>query len=350
MFDFVESFNHKRTGVCIRKVVYIALSTVAAVTVVLFISFSAFAGQSEEPSAAAARDVGSPSDAIIANLMVVEEIDLGDQGIFPAGHELATIHVDGQVYTVDTYGKTEEELQELYGFTLENQDYTEQVENEYGYDLYVNRLTVETTTEEVEIPYETVRVADNSMKKGEEVVTTEGVNGVQVDTYEVRTLNGETTTTLLSSEVSVEPVDEVITYGTQSGTATGFSNSGGSLNLTSETITYVDTDAKTFTLSSGEVYSYSRAVNCTGYAYCQPGGTTATGTSARQGAIAVDPSVIPLGSRLFIIASDGSVVYGFATAEDTGGNIKGNKVDLYYNTESLCYSFGCRNVTVYVLD
>ena len=65
---------------------------------------------------------------------------------------------------------------------------------------------------------------------------------------------------------------------------------------------------------------------------------------------AVDPSVIPLGSRLFVIASDGSVVYGFATAEDTGGNIKGNKVDLYYNSDSLCRSFGRRNVTVYVLD
>ena len=60
--------------------------------------------------------------------------------------------------------------------------------------------------------------------------------------------------------------------------------------------------------------------------------------------------MIPLGSRLFVIASDGSVVYGFATAEDTGGNIKGNKVDLYYNTESLCYSFGRRDVTVYVLN
>ena len=62
------------------------------------------------------------------------------------------------------------------------------------------------------------------------------------------------------------------------------------------------------------------------------------------------PSVIPLGSELFIIASDGSVVYGYATAEDTGGNIKGHTVDLFYNNNSLCRSFGRRNVTIYVLN
>ena len=302
MFYSVDPINSNRTGISIRKVVYIALSALAVVAIAVLISFSAFAGQSDRMSTAAGH-----SNWELSPLQVVEEIDLGDQGIFPAGHELATIHVDGAVYTVDTYNKSQEELNELFGFTLENQDYTEQVANEYGYDLYVNRLTVETTTEEVEVPYETVRVADDTMKKGHEEVTTEGQNGVQVDTYEVRTLNGET-------------------------------------------ITYVDTAAKTFTTSSGETYSFSKALTCTGYAYCQPGGVTATGTAARQGAIAVDPSVIPLGSRLFVIASDGSVVYGFATAEDTGGNIKGNTVDLYYNTESLCRSFGRRDVTVYVLD
>lgn len=350
MFYSVDPINSNRTGICIRKVIYFALTAFAVVLIAVFISFSAFAGQSDT-FATAAQGMWSSSSATISNLKVVEEINLGDQGVFPAGHELATIHVDGQVYTVDTYNKSQEELNQLFGFTLQNQDYTEQVANEYGYDLYVNRLTVETTTEEVEVPYETVRVADDTMKKGDETVTTQGQNGVQLDTYEVRTLNGETTTTLISSEVTTAPVNEVVTYGTKEpGKATGFTNHGSSLDLTSETITYVDTASKTFTTSSGDTYSYSKALSCTGYAYCQPGGITATGTAARQGAIAVDPSVIPLGSRLFVIASDGSVVYGFATAEDTGGNINGHTVDLYYNSNSLCRSFGRRNVTVYVLD
>ena len=50
------------------------------------------------------------------------------------------------------------------------------------------------------------------------------------------------------------------------------------------------------------------------------------------------------------IQEDAWTLYGFATAEDTGGNIKGNTVDLYYNTESLCRNFGRRSVTIYVLN
>jgi len=352
MFYPVEHFNNRRTGFCIRQVIYIAIAALAVAFIALCISYRAFAGQFDDPpsvATAAALDL-DVEDA--SEIQVVEEIDLGDQGIFPAGHVLATIHVDGDIYTVDTFGKTDEELLALYGYELANQDYTEQVDNAYGYDIFVNRMTVETTTEEVEIPYTSTRVEDSSMKKGTEKVTTAGQNGRQVDTYEIRTLNGETTTTLVSSEVVEEPVNEVITYGTKVDYSkpTGFKNTGSSLNLTDETITSVDSTNQTFTTSSGKVYSYSKAVTCTGYAYCQPGGVTATGTAARQGAIAVDPSVIPLGSRLFIIASDGSVVYGVATAEDTGGNIKGNTVDLYYNTNALCNAFGRRNVTVYVLN
>ena len=51
-------------------------------------------------------------------------------------------------------------------------------------------------------------------------------------------------------------------------------------------------------------------------------GITATGTQARYGEIAVDPEVIPLGTRMYIVSEDGQVVYGIATAEDTGSLIQ----------------------------
>ena len=66
--------------------------------------------------------------------------------------------------------------------------------------------------------------------------------------------------------------------------------------------------------------------------------------------LAVDPSVIPLGSKLYIETSDGGYVYGYATAEDTGGAIKGNKVDLFFPTYNECMSFGRRSVKVYILE
>lgn len=59
--------------------------------------------------------------------------------------------------------------------------------------------------------------------------------------------------------------------------------------------------------------------------------------------IAVDPSVIPLGSKVHVEG------YGYAIASDTGGAIKGNKIDLYMNSEAECLSFGRRTVTVTII-
>lgn len=74
---------------------------------------------------------------------------------------------------------------------------------------------------------------------------------------------------------------------------------------------------------------------------------TATGTTVRIGTVAVDPKVIPLGTRMYIITNDGKVVYGMAVAEDTG--VFGSKVDLYYNSYRTCINFGRRTATVYLL-
>ena len=72
-------------------------------------------------------------------------------------------------------------------------------------------------------------------------------------------------------------------------------------------------------------------------------GTTAMGIPARRGVVAVDPRVIPLGSRVYIPG------YGVAIAADTGGAIKGEKVDLCMETYGECMNFGRRNIEVYVL-
>ncbi len=71
---------------------------------------------------------------------------------------------------------------------------------------------------------------------------------------------------------------------------------------------------------------------------------TATGTKAGFGVVAVDPTVIPLGSKLFIEG------YGPATAEDTGGAIKGHRIDLGFNTIRQAKVFGRRIVRVYILS
>ena len=72
--------------------------------------------------------------------------------------------------------------------------------------------------------------------------------------------------------------------------------------------------------------------------------TTAMGTAIRYGVAAVDPNVIPLGTRLYIEG------YGYARAEDTGGAIKGNKIDLVFGSKSQSNNWGRRPVRVTILN
>jgi 3D (Asp-Asp-Asp) domain-containing protein len=87
-------------------------------------------------------------------------------------------------------------------------------------------------------------------------------------------------------------------------------------------------------------------VVATGYSAKQPGldSTTATGALARRGVVAVDPSVIPLGTRMFVPG------YGYAVAADTGGAVKGAHVDLCFDTVAEAVDWGRRSVTIVILD
>lgn len=89
-------------------------------------------------------------------------------------------------------------------------------------------------------------------------------------------------------------------------------------------------------------------VSSTAYSYSQPGLSpfTATGIDLRQNSnvIAVDPSVIPLGSRVMVEG------YGEAIAGDTGGDIVGNRIDVHFSTVAACYQWGSRSIQVTILD
>ncbi len=103
--------------------------------------------------------------------------------------------------------------------------------------------------------------------------------------------------------------------------------------------------------------SNARVIICEATAYTSAAdecgksdGITASGAMFAVGVVAVDPKVIPLGTKLYIESVDGQYVYGYCTALDTGGAIKGNKVDLAMNSKAECFKFGRRQVRVYILD
>lgn len=87
-------------------------------------------------------------------------------------------------------------------------------------------------------------------------------------------------------------------------------------------------------------------VTTTGYSAEQPGlnDTTATGARARHGVVAVDASVIPLGTRIYVPG------YGHAIAADTGGAVRGNHVDLCFDTVEEARAWGRRPVTIIITD
>jgi 3D (Asp-Asp-Asp) domain-containing protein len=100
------------------------------------------------------------------------------------------------------------------------------------------------------------------------------------------------------------------------------------------------------TIKSDEVKNslkYKHSFTVKTYAY-SGGGTTASGKKAQVGLVAVDPNVIELGTWLYV--ED----YGLCQAADTGGAIKGNKVDLYMDSVSECYEWGVRHKNVYILE
>ncbi|WP_378957081.1 peptidoglycan-binding protein [Pelosinus sp. sgz500959] len=92
--------------------------------------------------------------------------------------------------------------------------------------------------------------------------------------------------------------------------------------------------------------SRSMIMNASAYSAYDPGNShyTSNGSWLRRGLVAVDPNVIPLGTRLFIPG------YGYAVADDVGGAIKGNKIDIAFDTHGEAMQFGRQKITVYILD
>ena len=87
-------------------------------------------------------------------------------------------------------------------------------------------------------------------------------------------------------------------------------------------------------------------VSATAYSAHDPGNgsRTATGTLVRRGVIAVDPSVIPLGTRVFIPG------YGEAVAEDIGGGIHGQRIDVAFDTHAEALMFGRQDLEIFIME
>ena len=191
--------------------------------------------------------------------------------------------------------------------------------------------------------HETVYQYNDKLPDWQENVLQEGRDGERREVYEVIYQDGEETARQLIDVVDTPAEPTII----EKGTRANFANNG-------DEVSAINTNADgsgTITLDNGQTLTFSSSRTMKGTAYTTGGkvGTrTASGTPVRVGVVAVDRSVMPLGTKVYVVSNDGSYVYGFAVAEDTG--VRGNIIDLYMDTYNECIQFGVRDCTVYILD
>ena len=238
------------------------------------------------------------------------------------------INVDGDVLEVVSQPLTVQDALKLAGVTLNELDEVSLPLLQYIYNdtvIDVSRVWQEEVNEDQPIAPETVTQELTYLAPGSTTEINPGRQGILRGTFLVTYRDGEEIAREeIDSFVAQEPVDRVVGVGPSTSTVSS-------------------TDALTATTEDGATFYYTDQFIVETTAYTWTGYRTATGTVPKVGTIAVDPSVIPLGTKVYIVG------YGFATAEDTGGAVKGNIVDLYMDTEDECIQWGRRDAVIYLL-
>lgn len=200
--------------------------------------------------------------------------------------------------------------------------------------ISVIKVDVKVIEKEVEAPFKTIKKKNKELTHKQSKILVQGVNGKnKVKCKEYYAGDKLIKEEVIHVETLVKPIDQVF----EEGTKDVFTNDRGDFTAR-KAIKMVATAYEAGPRSTG------KRPGDKGY------GVTASGARAKRGTVAVDPRVIPLGTKLYIKSlTPGVPDYGFAIAQDTGGAIKGNKIDLFMDTVWECLQFGRRPVMVYIL-
>ena len=111
-----------------------------------------------------------------------------------------------------------------------------------------------------------------------------------------------------------------------------------------QTYRRLDPHASDIDINKGVEGGHPVFVHASAYSPEETSGVTSLGTRVRKGIIASDPSVIPMGTRVYIPG------YGEAVAEDCGGGIKGHTIDIAFDTHAEAIAFGRQDIEIYILN
>lgn len=298
------------------------------------------------------------TDKTVAEFLAAEQIEVGSEDIINVDMDAeitdsmrividtpfeVLVSIDGGDFesietNAQTIGKLIVELRdEEAGLDYQTAEgYSSSTKLEEGTKVELLSVTSQTFTKTEVIPFETRTVETDDLYAGESRVAQEGANGEKVITMKSVYVGGELKETYSTdSKVVKVPSEKIIENGTKE-----------------KPVPVEETTPASAKTVHG--YTYSDVITMSATAYCpctkccgsNAQGITASGMKAQYGVAAVDKRVIPLGTKLYVEG------YGYCIAADTGGAIKGNKIDLCYNTHysALHSGFGHTPVKVYILE
>jgi resuscitation-promoting factor RpfB len=227
--------------------------------------------------------------------------------------------VAGEGQQVRTLGRTVGDVLAQARVSLQSEDYvTPSAMTPVRSGMAISVTTVRDLSDVSEEPIEHASIVryDSEIASGQRVITQWGEDGRYRKEYRVRLINGREVWRELVNEEIIPPTDEVVSVGTYINPAVA-----------------VPAPAPAPPLSVPAQPGCSRTLHvyATWYTAASAGGSgvTKTGTGVYRGIVAVDPRVIPLGTRMYIPG------YGYGIAADTGGDIIGNHIDLGFAADDV---------------
>lgn len=233
-----------------------------------------------------------------------------------------------------------------------------------GMEIKIDRVVYQEVTTKEAIPFETEYKTNTQWFKDIERVSQKGVDGEKTTVTREKYINGELVSTeVISEKVTKKAVNKIISKGTKDypvvevnkqTTDLEPSYGGGGTEDVPLSASWKATIKSDGTVIDhlGNVVDYQTVVTGKGTAYyTNVVSGTSTGRLAQYGVVAINPKVIPYGTIMYICSTDGSIVYGYAVAGDTGGTLERGSVlvDLFYDSYEQCCWYGTHQMNLYIL-
>ena len=314
-----------------QKVVSIATAAAAGIVILLLVIFGAVKASSAKPVFEA--------DIVNASRIGEETVTVN-----PNPYRKVKIFADGNNYVVRAKGSVADAI-DAAGIEVDDDDLINVGLSEplnTNTNIVINRVEYVTEVKLEAIEYATEYKEDDSYVVGFSKVLVDGEEGELAKTICHTYVDGNLASSdIVSTEVTEEPVDEVIVQG------------AADVNpIAAMSISQLDVPDYLALDENGVPTSYSNVLTGKSCAYsANPSAKTASGRQVKVGYVAVDPAIIPYGTELYIVSTDGKYVYGYAVAADTGTALLDGRilVDLFMESYDASCDWGAKQVNIYIL-